>query len=47
MDIGQGRGTIFSPDEGLTPSQRIIFVIKLQNGRIVRVANQVAVFPMI
>ena len=47
MDIGQGRGTIFSPDEGLTPSQRIIFVIKLQNGRIVRVTDRADVFPMI
>ena len=47
MDIGRGRGTIFSSDEGLTPSRRIIFMIKLQNRRIVRVADRAAVFPMI
>ena len=47
MDIGRGRGTIFSSDEGLTPSRRMIFMIKLQNGRIVCVADRAAVFPMI
>ena len=47
MDIGRGRGTIFSFDEGLTPSRRIIFIIKLQNGRIVRVVDRAAIFPMI
>ena len=47
MDIGRGWVTIFSSDEGLTPSQRMIFMIKLQNGRIVRVANRAVVFPMI
>ena len=47
MDIGRGRGTIFSSDEGLTPSRRMIFMIKLQNGRIVRVVDRVVVFPMV
>ena len=47
MDIGWGRGIIFSSDERLTPSRRIIFMIKLQNGRIVRVADRAAVFPII
>ena len=47
MDIGQGQDTTFSSNEGLTPSQTIIFMIKLQNGRIVHVTNRAAVFPMI
>ena len=40
IDIARGRGTIFSSDEGLTPSRRMIFMIKLQNERIVRVADR-------
>ena len=47
MDIGRGRFIIFPSDGGLTPSRSMIFMMRLQNGIHARVADQVAVFPMV
>ena len=47
MDIGRGRFIIFPSDGGLTPSRSMIFMIRLQNGKHARVADQAAVFPMV
>ena len=47
MDISGGRLIICPSDEGLTPSRSMIFMMRLQNGIHARVADRVAVFPMV
>ena len=47
MDIGRGRDTIFPSVGGLTPLLSMIFMMRLQKGRLVRAADLAATFPII
>ena len=47
MDIVQGRDIIFASDGGLTPSQSMIFMMRLQKGIHVRAADRAAAFPIV
>ena len=47
MDIGRGRDTIFPSVGGRTPSRSMIFMMRLQKGIHVHVADRAAVLPMV
>ena len=47
MEIGRGREIIVPFVGGRTPSRSMIFMMRLQKGILVRVADQAAVFPIV
>ena len=47
MEIGRGRVIIFPSEGGLIPSQRMNFIMRLQNGIHPRAVDQAAVFLMV
>ena len=47
MDIGRGHDTIFRSVGGWTPSRSMIFMMRLQKGIHVQVADRALVLPMI
>ena len=47
MDIGRGCGIIFPSVGGRTTSRSMIFMMRLQKGIHVCVADRAAVFPMV